>query len=80
MRADHIVNFDMSLSKEFKFREGMLLQVRMEMFDVANHQRFAFPDIGSGDGSFGNVTSTAAGISGTNGSFRKMQFGVRFQF
>jgi hypothetical protein len=47
--------------------------VRAEMFNAFNHQRFAFPDIGSGDGTFGNVTST------TN-NFRRMQFGARFQF
>jgi len=73
LRGDGIRNLDMSLSKEFKFREDMLLQVRAEMFNVANHQRFAFPDVGSGDGSFGNVTST------TN-NYRRMQFGARFQF
>ena len=50
-----------------------LLQVRAEMFNAFNHQRFAFPDLGSGDGALGQVTST------TN-NFRRMQFGARFQF
>jgi hypothetical protein len=43
------------------------------MFNVANHQRFQFPDVGSGDGSFGLVNQT------TN-NYRKMQFGARLQF
>ena len=43
------------------------------MFNVANHQRFAFPDVGSGDGSFGAVNSTV-------GNYRRMQFGARLQF
>jgi hypothetical protein len=73
LRGDGIRNMDTSLSKEFKIREGKILQVRAEMFNAFNHQRFAFPDIGSGDGTFGNVTST------TN-NFRRMQFGARFQF
>ncbi len=73
LRGDGILNLDLSLSKEFKIREGMLLQVRAEAFDAANHQRFAFPDAASGDGSFGTVTST------TN-NYRRMQFGARFQF
>jgi hypothetical protein len=47
--------------------------VRAEMFNAFNHQRFAFPDLGSGDGALGQVTST------TN-NFRRMQFGARFQF
>lgn len=73
LRGDGIRNVDMSLSKEFKVSEGKSLQVRAEMFNVANHQRFAFPDAGFQDGSFGNVTSTT-------GNFRRMQFGARFQF
>jgi hypothetical protein len=73
LRGDGIRNLDTSLSKEFKIHEGQLLQVRAEMFNAFNHQRFAFPDVGSGDGALGTVTST------TN-NFRRMQFGARFQF
>ncbi|HZQ94239.1 MAG TPA: carboxypeptidase regulatory-like domain-containing protein [Candidatus Sulfotelmatobacter sp.] len=73
LRGDGVHNLDTSLSKEFKIREGKLLQVRAEMFNAFNHQRFAFPDLGSGDGALGQVTST------TN-NFRRMQFGARFQF
>ncbi len=63
----------MSLTKEFKIRERAQLQVRAEMFNVANHQRFQFPDVGSDDGSFGLVNQT------TN-NYRRMQFGARLQF
>jgi len=73
LRGDGIRNFDMSLSKDFKIREKQELQVRAEMFNAFNHQRFAFPDLGSGDGALGTVTST------TN-DFRRMQFGARYQF
>jgi hypothetical protein len=64
---------DLSLSKDFKIHEDKVLQVRAETFNAFNHQRFAFPDTGSLDGTFGTVTST------TN-NFRRMQFGARFQF
>src|SRR5438445_554089 len=73
LRGDGIRNLDLSLTKEFTIREGKILQVRAEMFNAFNHQRFAFPDVGSGDGALGTVTST------TN-NFRRMQFGARFQF
>src|SRR5215471_19261152 len=73
LRGDGIHNLDTSLSKEFTIREGQQLQVRAEMFNAFNHQRFAFPDVGSGDGALGQVTST------TN-NYRKMQFGARYQF
>lgn len=74
LRGDGIRNLDTSFSKEFKIREGKTLQVRAEMFNAFNHQRFGFPsDLGFGDSTFGDVTST------TN-NFRRMQFGARFQF
>jgi hypothetical protein len=73
VRGDGVKNIDFSLSKEFKVHEGMQLQVRAEMFNAFNHQRFAFPDVGFGSDSFGTV-------QGTTGNFRKMQFGARFQF
>jgi len=73
LRGDGIHNLDSSLSKEFKIHEGQILQVRAEVFNTFNHQRFGFPDVGSGDGALGQVTST------TN-NFRRMQFGARYQF
>jgi hypothetical protein len=73
LRGDGIRNIDLSLSKEFKIKEDMQLQVRAEMFNAFNHQRFAFPDGGLGDDTFGTISSTT-------GNFRKMQFGARFQF
>jgi Carboxypeptidase regulatory-like domain/TonB dependent receptor len=73
LRGDGIRNLDMSLSKEFTFHEDMKMQIRAEAFNVANHQRFGFPDVGSGDGSFG-------GVYNTTNNFRRMQFGARFQF
>ena len=73
LRGDGIRNLDASLSKEFTIKESMKLQIRAEMFNATNTPRFAFPDIGFGNESFGQVTSTT-------GNFRKMQFGARFQF
>jgi hypothetical protein len=73
LRGDGIRNLDLSLSKEFKIKEDMRLQVRAEMFNATNTPRFAFPDVGWGNESFGQVSSTT-------GNFRRMQFGARFQF
>jgi hypothetical protein len=73
LRADGIRNLDASLTKEFTIREGKVLQVRAEMFNAFNHQRFAIPDTAFGEDGFGQVT-------GTVNNFRRMQFGARFQF
>jgi len=37
------VNFDASLFKGFKLREGVELVFRTEVFNVFNHPQFAFP-------------------------------------
>ncbi|MFY9561359.1 MAG: TonB-dependent receptor [Terriglobales bacterium] len=78
LRGPGVRNLDLSLSKEFEIRENMKLQIRAEMFNATNTPRFAFPNAAWGGEGFGLVESTASGSSG--GSFRKMQFGARFQF
>jgi hypothetical protein len=78
LRGPGVRNLDLSLSKEFEIREDIKLQIRAEMFNATNTPRFAFPNAAWGDEGFGLVESTASGSSG--GTFRKMQFGARFQF
>jgi hypothetical protein len=75
LRADGIHNVDMNLYKSFVPKEGMKIDLRAEVFNVANHARFGLPDTGYGDTGFGTITSTA------NGSLpRYFQFGLRFEF
>jgi hypothetical protein len=80
LRSNGIRNLDLSLSKEISIREDMKLQIRAEMFNATNTPRFAIPNTAwsLGEG-FGKVESTTAGPGGS-GTFRKMQFGARFQF
>jgi hypothetical protein len=73
LRSDGIHNTDLSLSKEFSIREGMKLQVRGEFFNFTNTPRFDVPGTTRGSGDFGQVT-------GTLGSPRTTQFGIRFEF
>jgi hypothetical protein len=75
IRGDGIHNIDVSFSKEFTIRENMKLQLRGEFFNFTNTPRFAFPDVGIGSGTFGEVTSTASGSTP-----RHAQFGLRFEF
>jgi hypothetical protein len=65
-------NWDASLQKSFRIKEGMRFVVRAEAFNVTNSVRFTNPDT--------NVRSTTFGrITGTYGP-RIMQFGARFEF
>ena len=75
LRGDGIHNLDMSFTKEFIVHEGMKLQLRAEFFNFTNSERFAFPDVGVGSGTLGEVTSSAPGFQP-----RVTQFGLRFEF
>jgi hypothetical protein len=77
LRTNGIHNVDMSLYKEFTPRESMKLQLRADIFNGANHPRFAPPNtaFNPGDQTFGIISSTAAGYTP-----RRMQFGIRFEF
>jgi len=75
LRTDGIHNVDMNIYKSFVPKEGMKIDLRAEVFNVANHARFAAPDTGFGDAGFGTISSTAAGSLP-----RYFQFGMRFEF
>ncbi|HEY6768590.1 MAG TPA: TonB-dependent receptor [Candidatus Sulfotelmatobacter sp.] len=77
LRADGIHNVDLNLYKEFTPKESMKIQVRAEVFNAFNHPRFAVPDTAyaPGDSQFGIINATAPGYT-----FRKIQFGLRFEF
>jgi hypothetical protein len=79
LRADGIHNVDLNFYKEFVPKEGMRLELRAEIFNLANHARFGPPDTafvpGENPQIFGTITGTAAGYTP-----RRFQFGVRFEF
>lgn len=75
LRVNGIHNFDMNIYKSFVPKEGMKIDVRAEIFNLANHPRFGAPDTGFGDAAFGQISGTANGYSP-----RAFQFGVRFEF
>ena len=49
MNNPHRVNFDMSLLKHFTIREGSILELRAEAFNLFNHSQFRVynPDLGN---------------------------------
>jgi hypothetical protein len=58
LRADGLVDLDMTIKKNFNFTESKILEVRFESFNVANHPTFAAPGATIGTSSAGKVTST----------------------
>jgi hypothetical protein len=75
LRTAGIHNVDMNLYKSFVPKEGMKIDLRAEIFNVANHPRFAAPNTAFGGEAFGTISSDAAGYLP-----RYFQFGLLFEF
>jgi hypothetical protein len=70
LRNDGIRNFDISVFKVFKVREGFDVQFRAEALNAFNTPRFGSPNT--------SVTSTTFGqITGMGNSPRQMQFALK---
>jgi hypothetical protein len=69
-------NTDFSITKNTKFGDSSLLQLRAEFFDVFNHANFGQPGNVAGSPSFGRITNTRF-PTGESGSSRQIQFAVR---
>jgi hypothetical protein len=65
-------NFNASLLKRTKLREGLDLQLRAEAFNLFNHPNFDLPDNFLGSPTFGRILSA--------GSPRHIQFGLKLFF
>lgn len=62
-------NVDLALSKNFKVRETMNLQVRADMFNTLNHVNYGSPNTDVTSASFGEINSA--------GGMRVVQFNAR---
>jgi hypothetical protein len=66
-------NFDTSLFKTFPIHESMVLQFRVEAFNVFNHPQFGYPIATVGNAQVGQITSIV-------GNARNLQGSLRLQF
>jgi hypothetical protein len=66
-------NWDITINKDTKIREGHVIQFRTEFYNTFNHTQFGSPDT--------SVTSTTFGqILGTTVNPRIIQFGLKYLF
>jgi hypothetical protein len=66
-------NFDVSLFKDFPIREQIVLQFRVEAFNIFNHPQFGYPNSTIG-------TAQAGQISSIVGNARNLQASARIDF
>jgi outer membrane receptor protein involved in Fe transport len=67
------VNFDFSLFKEFRVKEGVGVQFRAEAFNLFNTPQFDLPNAAIGAGNAGTITAIV-------GTPRQIQFGAKIVF
>jgi hypothetical protein len=72
VRGDGLVNFDITLRKNFVFTETRVLQFNVDFFNAFNHPNFGLPGGGFGAPGFGVVGSANPG--------RSLQAGLRFAY
>jgi len=71
IRGDGMNNWDLSVIKDTRIREGMKVQFRAEFLNAFNHVMFSNPNT--------SVTSTAFGtITSQEGYPRRIQLGIKF--
>ena len=73
LEADGVANWDLTLAKRFRVREGHTLQLRVEMFNAFNHPTFGVPNYRVGNAAYGVV-------SYTENTARDLQLGIKYQF
>jgi hypothetical protein len=83
LRGPAAINFDLSLFKKFRVREGQALEFRAEFFNIFNTPQFANPTadllwdlLGI---PAGKSTSTLTTVSNF-GTYRQIQFALRYTF
>lgn len=59
LRGPGAFNFNLSLSKVFRVREHLEIEVRADAFNLFNNVEFGNPDTNIGDQSFGQISTTA---------------------
>jgi hypothetical protein len=83
-----LVNWDVSVTKEFRIGDRAALQLRGDFFNLFNHTNFANPVSDTSNVSFGKITQTlgsavsnsAGTTSGPMGGPRLVQIAVRVRF
>lgn len=73
VRGPGLVNFDLSLAKDFQFAERHRVEFRGEFFNAFNNPHFSNPNTSRSSGNFGRITSTTL-------TPREIQLSLRYRF
>jgi hypothetical protein len=68
-RGPHFFDSDVTVGKNFKLSERFMFNFTTNFYNIFNHPNFTNPDLNLADGTFGQLTTTAAPPTGPYGSF-----------
>jgi len=74
VRADGLNQWNGNLRRDFRLREGVVFEVRMDALNLLNRSQFAAPDTNPFNTTFGAVTSTTSTLN----RFYQLQGRIRF--
>ena len=74
VRADGLNQFNANLRRDFRLREGMIFEVRVDALNLLNRSQFSAPDNNPNNTTFGKVTSATATLN----RFYQIQGRIRF--
>jgi hypothetical protein len=74
VRGDGLNRLDTNIQREFRVRERIALQFRMDALNVANHSQFENPNVDPTSTNFGRITNN------TSSTMRFLLFQVRVKF
>ena len=63
VRADGLNQWNANLRRDFRIREGMVFEIRMDALNLFNRSQFAAPDNNPFDTTFGQVSATTATLN-----------------
>jgi hypothetical protein len=68
-QGPHYFDMDMSLYRNFAYRERLKFAIGLQAFNVFNHPNFGLPDNGVGDATFGIISGMATTPTSPYGNF-----------
>ncbi len=74
VRADGLNQWSGNLRRDFRLREGMVFELRMDALNLLNRSQFSAPDTNPYNTTFGKVTSTTSTLN----RFYQIQGRIRF--
>ncbi len=80
LRGPGVINADISLFRDIQLSEKVMMQIRMETFNVTNTPHFDEPNGNRNSGGFGTISRSLGSSVAQDAPPRSIRFGLRFNW